>query len=226
MSPVLIFLGGLLIGGGLALAWDRILIAFRGKRVAVLGARAVGKTTLIQFLTKGWIPKSYKATGAPERTEAKRKRVASPDRHDLKELDLKLKQSHDVGGGVDFRGEWKKIVDESRLVLYLARADLLLKEDDEATARVLADVEHLARWLKGRKKVSVAVVGTFADKDPRFSDDPTERAGLEDAFRKLESVKQIAVRLGGFGKVPLVVGSMKHEEDTRRLVFTLFSALV
>jgi hypothetical protein len=57
--PVVIGLAALFTGGMVYLNWDKIVIALSGKQVAVLGARQVGKTHLIEFLTTGSIPAGY-----------------------------------------------------------------------------------------------------------------------------------------------------------------------
>lgn len=75
--------------------WDKILIALKGKRLAVLGARAVGKTHLVRFLTSGSIPSEYKQTVAPEK--------ASSRRFSLKELDLRIKDTLDISEAVQPR---------------------------------------------------------------------------------------------------------------------------
>src|SRR4051812_38292644 len=86
--PVVVFwiiAGGisLLLGTTVAVKWDDIVVALKGKSLAVLGARGVGKTHLITFLTSGSIPAEYKQTVAPEKMTARR--------FHLKELDLRLR---------------------------------------------------------------------------------------------------------------------------------------
>jgi hypothetical protein len=90
--PFFLILIGLaaLLAGGAALNWDAVLMAWKGKRLAVLGARGVGKTHLIKFLTSGTIPAEYKQTVAPEKASARR--------FALGDLDLKVKDTLDVSG--------------------------------------------------------------------------------------------------------------------------------
>ncbi len=54
--PILIGLGLLIGGTAIALSWDDIVISLKGKKLAVLGARGVGKTHLLKFLSTGSIP--------------------------------------------------------------------------------------------------------------------------------------------------------------------------
>ena len=208
-----------LLGGGVAIGlnWDNLVVAWRGKRIAILGERVVGKTPLFKFLSEGWLPLDYKATGAADKT--------SKNRFKLRDLDLKLKQSEDIGGGEDFVSEWQAIAENSEMILYLVRADRLLQRHEATEKRVERDVEHIKNWVGKRR---VAIVGTHADLDARFTD-PKQHAALEDAFRGLGVVKRLRAALGGRaggGNVTIVVGSLAHDSYTRDLVYMLFSALL
>ena len=67
---ILIIIGSALAGGAIGLAVSLIIDAFKGKKFAVLGERSTGKTTLINFFTKGTLSKEYIQTLNPEKTEA------------------------------------------------------------------------------------------------------------------------------------------------------------
>ena len=75
----------LLMIGGAALLGLGILADIKGYKLAVLGARRVGKTVLIEFLTKGTLSKEYVKTARPQKTDSRRFK--------LKNLDLKIKES-------------------------------------------------------------------------------------------------------------------------------------
>lgn len=72
-------------------AWDSLVVALKGKKVAVLGARGSGKTTLLTFLSKGELP-----VGNTQTTSAKRVALS---RLKLKDLQLDLKETKDLPGG-------------------------------------------------------------------------------------------------------------------------------
>ena len=209
-----------LLGGGVALGVnrDKLVVALQGKRIAILGEREVGKTTLFKFLSEGWLPLEYNATMVGDKTAAKRFK--------LKDLDLKLKQSEDVAGGKDHHGEWQASAESSDLLIYLVRSDRLLAGHHATEARVKRDVEeHIKNWVSKKR---VAIVGTFADKDPRFAD-PAKHVEMADAFRALQSVKRMRAALGGDGggaDVTIVLGSLAHDKYARDLVYALFSALL
>jgi hypothetical protein len=77
MLPLLIWIGGGVISvvccaGMAALRWNEIVMVWKGKRLAVLGERGVGKTHLVKFLSTGSIPEEYKQTVLPEKAGARR----------------------------------------------------------------------------------------------------------------------------------------------------------
>ena len=80
----------LLIIGGAALMGVGILADIKGYKLAVLGARRVGKTVLIKFLTTGTLSKGYVKTGRPKKTDSRRFK--------LKNLNLKIEESVDSPG--------------------------------------------------------------------------------------------------------------------------------
>ena len=70
------------------------IMALKGTKLAVLGEGRVGKTVLINFLTKGILSEQYVRTVYPEETEA--------NDFKLKDLKLRLEESMDVPGSEDF----------------------------------------------------------------------------------------------------------------------------
>lgn len=85
--------------------WESLIISLKGKRVAVLGERNVGKTVLLKFLASGEVPGEYIQTVLTEKVE--QKRFAMGD------LKLDLKETRDVSGGHDAIEEWKTLHDEA-----------------------------------------------------------------------------------------------------------------
>jgi len=131
-----------LAGTTIAVKWNEIQIALKGKKLAILGARGVGKTHLIKFLSSGSIPAQYKQTIAPEK--------ASSRRFQLKDLDIKVKDTLDVSGDKAAYAEWRERHDESDVVFYLLRADRLIARDAEVEARVSGDLRHIGGWVDSR----------------------------------------------------------------------------
>lgn len=196
--------------------WNRVVVFWNGKHVAVLGARGVGKSHLIKFLTTGSIPAVYKQTVAPEKTESKRLQ--------LKELDLKIKSMLDMGGAVEARAQWQKQVEQADIVFYLFRADQVLSGNVEAGERIVSDGRHLGEWLKSREpRPKLCVIGTHCDHDPSFRGQVDSHHGdYVSRIRKLPSIHRMLMLCGGMSQLSLVVGSMKTTEATENLLLDVF----
>jgi len=197
--------------------WHKIVITWRGKRLAVLGARGVGKTHILNFLTSGSIPVEYKQTLAPEKYPARR--------FQLKELDLKFTDTHDVSGADEAYAEWKQLHDKSDIVFYLLRADRLLAGDTNVEARVKNDLLHIGQWLKAREssRPKFFIVGTHCDFDCEFAGLTVNTSGdYLDKFRKLPIMQHLVLLGGGSDKVKVVAGSMKTVQYTEALVYQIF----
>ena len=213
---VAIAVGTMLVGTTIALQWDQIVVALKGKRLAVLGARGVGKTHLIKFLTSGSIPEGYKQTVAPEKASARRFR--------LKDLDLKVKRTLDVSGDKASYAEWKELHDNADLVFYLLRADRLIAGDTNVESRARADLRHIGEWRTARSiKPRFFIIGTHCDFDEEFTELSVGKLGdYVDKFRRLPIVSELVAHGGGTQEVKVVLGSMKSVADTEMLVYEVF----
>lgn len=218
--PVLIWIGigvvSFLVGTTIVVKWDDIVVALKGKRLAVLGARGVGKTHLVKFLTTGSIPAEYKQTVAPEKASARR--------FQLKDLDLKVKDSLDVSGDKAAYAEWKELHDQADVVFYLLRADRLIAGDPDIESRVRDDMRHIGGWLEARStRPRLFIIGTHCDFDPEFQSTSTDKVGdYIDKFRRLPIVAELVARAGGAHQAKVVLGSMKSVQDTEALVYQVF----
>lgn len=203
--------------------WDKFVIKFKGKNVAVFGERAVGKTHLIQFLTTGSLPTEYKQTIGAQRTKSRR--------FPLRELNLSVKSTLDLPGGEGAYSEWMKVCDEADIVLYLLRADRLIAGDRAVEGRVRKDVQHISEWLDEREKQSSRpdffIIGTHCDLDPEFrSASPETRGNYFDKFLRLQIVDELITLSGGARQANVVLGSMKTLEDTQELVWQIFAVIL
>jgi GTPase SAR1 family protein len=199
---------------------DEIIIKFKGKTLAVLGARGVGKTHLIKFLTTGSLSTEYRQTSSPARTSSRR--------FPLKELSLNVKATLDLPGSEDFYGEWKPLHDKADIVLYLLRADRLIVGDRTFEDRARKDIQQISGWLEARSsRPDFFIIGTHCDLDPEFqSSTSSGRFGdYCDKFRRLQIVKELVDRAGGTQRTKVVLGSMKTVEDTEVLVYQVFTQL-
>lgn len=206
----------LLVGTTITVKWDDIVISLKGKRLAVLGARGVGKTHLIKFMTSGSIPAEYKQTLAPEKASARR--------FQLKELDLKVKDTLDVSGDKAAYAAWRELHDQSDVVFYLLRADRLIAKDKNTETRVQEDLEHIEKWLDAKSpRPRFFIIGTHCDFDHDFLATSANNFGdYVDKFRRLPIVRQLVALGGGSPQVQVVLGSMKTDRDTEALVYQIF----
>jgi hypothetical protein len=196
--------------------WEDIVLYWQGKHVAVLGAPGVGKSHFIKFLTSGSIPTEYKQTVAPEKAAGRRLQ--------LRDLDLKIKNMLDVGGGTEARGQWLKQVARAHIVFYLLRVDQIISGDAAVAARVLSDARHIKDWLKARQpRPALCIVGTHCDNDLSFRGQFDNHHGdYVRGFRQRPVVNRLVMECGGVSRAQLVIGSMKTVQSTEELVFEVF----
>ena len=207
-------------GTTIALNWDFIVVALRGKRVAVLGARGVGKSCLTTFLATGSVPSEYRQTVAPEKKPLRRFR--------LEELNLRIKKTLDLSGDPAAYAGWRALIGQADVVFYLLRADHLLDRDAVVEGRVRNDLRHIGGWLEQRSpRPFFFIIGTHCDLDPEFcSLSPKTEGNYVDKFRRLPLVSELVARAGGAQQVKLVLGSMRTIKDTEALVFKVFTQVV
>lgn len=224
--PLIVVIIAALLGGGAAAAvvfvnWNRIKAEWEAKRLAVLGAEQSGKTILIKFLTDGRIPDRYEPTQAAERTRANLYR--------LEDLHLKIRRSTDVPGLRIAMDQWKEVVKDADVVLYLVRANLLLEEDDYARKRLVDDTEILRSFLiNGSKKRACFIIGTWADQIPGYRNlDGEGLVALGRRFAEHPMIKKAvqALRTKQSEKVAVIIGSQERTADQQKLAVSLLNAL-
>ena len=134
-------LGGL-VGGGLAAAVVAIgeSLSRIAKRFTILGERASGKTTLHHFLTTGQVYMGeYKQTSREKTAKNLLK---------LKDLELIVNESVDIGGAEVMRGQWEKLINESDVICYLIRGDKVFEGDRKYIDLIKA---HISQILDTKK---------------------------------------------------------------------------
>lgn len=220
---VAILLGSAAVGAAVGIALEALEKAIKGKRLAILGARGVGKTHLSTFLSSGSIPSEYIQTLDPEKTQGRR--------FDLRNLDIIIKGGLDLPGGADALGAWKQHFDDAHVVLYLFRVDEILANNEAAIRRVRSDMEQIGSWLRERKKTTNSrppffLIGTHCDKDPEFNNLTKDTVGsYEDKFKASEFLRNIVSHAGGMQETKIVLGSMLTQEGTEVLVHRFFKQL-
>jgi predicted GTPase len=209
--PLIIAVGCLIAGGlagGLAVhKWEDVQFALRGKRIAVLGARQVGKTTLLTYITKGVLIESYKANVLNTDTERKRLKIS--------DLDIRLRKTKDVAGSnsADQRFEWHNLCKDSDFIFYIVRTDLLLQRNKETEERIKDDLRHIGEWIKDSDKL-VVIVGNHWNTDSEYRNLTPDKVGqYVDKFKALPIMQDINTLAGGAAKVRVALGSLEPNED-------------
>ncbi|MCT7976030.1 GTPase domain-containing protein [Laspinema olomoucense] len=214
--PIIIAFSVGVVGTASVCKWDDINYALKGKNFAVLGARAVGKTTLLKYLEKGILIERYKQT--LDKEEVERTRVK------LGDLDIRLRKTDDVSGDQSAYGGWKNLFDESDLILYIVRTDELLKRDPATEKRCEDDLKQIQGWIKeSKKRKQFFIVGNHWNTDPAFKRLGTDKMGnYTDEFRALPVVKKMTQLAGGSATVKVALGSLATERDADVLITSIF----
>jgi len=196
--------------------WDDIVYALKGKKIAVLGARAVGKTTLLKYIEKGILIERYKQT--LDRQEVERTRVK------LGDLDIRLRKTDDVSGDQAAYGAWKSLFDASDLIFYIVRTDKLLKHDSATEKRCEDDLKQIQGWIKeSTTRKQFFIVGNHWSSDPEFKGLAADQMGnYVDRFRALSVVKKMTQLAGGAATVKVALGSLATESDADFLITRIF----
>lgn len=193
--------------------------AFEGKKLALLGAREVGKTNLFAFLSTEAVPKKYKQTTSV-------KKVGSNHIH-IEDLDFWMEESKDVPGSKIDRSDWRKSVESADMVFYLFRADLVKKGDRATIERVKSDISHIARWLQDNDVSGgcrLYLVGTHCDKDEEYVNTSHMKMGdYYDSYRSLSQYREIKRRSNFGGGSKLFLGSTDTKEEARKLVYKMLT---
>lgn len=213
MAPLAPLARWALIGaGGVAVGWYVARRIRRRKyRIAVLGARYSGKTTLINSWRGEWIGDE----ADPGRTQAPKFYPKTKTKLTTEGLKLTFTNLADVPGGIDAWGDWEDPVKESRYVLYLADARALagaLKHiEGRNWHRLEDDAGLVGGWLRENRIELCLVVVTHTDQDARL-----RKLGDEE-YRELvmAQLDPLILKLGGPRRVRVVVGSLKRLEDAQ-----------
>jgi hypothetical protein len=204
------------IGGAAATAVvvvsvDMIINWWKGKKLAVLGQREVGKTVLINYLTTGVLSTDYSQT--TEERKTKRNKLKMGD------LALRIKRSKDVPGAQVDYPRWKEIHKSSDLTLYLFRADLVLADDSDVLQRIEDDLGQIRRWRA--EDHPLYLIGTHCDLDPKYKKYFPDKIG--DYRDRLAKRMGRALQLSNHA--PMIVGSLRSEETTQDVVRSLLHSL-
>ena len=200
------------------ISWDVLRKFLYGKRIAILGARAVGKTHLIQFLTKGTIPLEYEVTIDPTREKGRKLDQTIK----LADLNLKIDDMIDFSGGEDWYPLWKEQFDKADIVFYLFKANDYFGGDKSTQDRVHQDLGQIDIWFNENKhhKPTYFLVGTHCDFISGYVEIPLKnRAGFSDKLIQTAAARNLKLHVDA---PKIILGSMEDIQNTEELAFRLF----
>lgn len=190
--------------------WEAMIISINGKKIACLGPRRVGKTTLLRYMSTGeFIDSPYKQTILTEKVSNNLLRIGDKS--------LKLKKTRDVSGAPDDVNEWKKVYDESDLILYLVKGDSVDQAVIDGDFRKIADWEENARMSENNKRPpDLVVIVTHLDKDPMFLSTTPANQG---DFKTDYVAKYLDIGISRLNHRPhIILGSLADSKRTELLV--------
>lgn len=216
MPLPILWLVGAACGAGLSV-WAMKRVRAKKYRLAVLGARRTGKTTLIN---------SWRGTWVTDAGHTQASEVPTTTKLTVEGLRLNFTVG-DVSGDVHAWPTWADRVQESRYVLYLVDARMLAgvrMPHDADPMRVRDDLGVLGRHWLGESRVHLCVlVVTHTDEDPR---DPQDRVTA--GYRKLvtDQLSEYILLLGGESKVRVAVGSLRDQASAHLLTQDIVNHII
>ncbi|WP_459805204.1 GTPase domain-containing protein [Herbidospora sp. RD11066] len=185
-------------------------------RIAPLGARRTGKTTLINSWRGTWVED-------PDHTHAPR--IYEKTKITTNGLSLTFLGLGDLSGEEKAWPQWENRVSESRYVLYLVDARLLAgfpMPAERSWHRVEDDAGQIGKWLSDREAYLCVLVVTHTDEDPRSA----ELDEADYAQTIADQLDPILLRLGGDARVRIVSGSLKDQESADLLTSKIMEHIV
>lgn len=187
-----------------------------GKRVAILGGRRVGKSTLIRFLSTGEVAEGRSLSEAPLATSKRGFSLVIDGKRTKFSVPRDLPGNNGLG-----LPKWHEEYRKADFVWYLFRADLIEQGDNNEIQRVRSHLDTFSGWngRRGKATRKIVLIGTWADQSTRWR---TNRAEFVDSVISAEPLKLGAVKLGN---APVIVGSLGSNSGAERLIKHLESNL-
>lgn len=192
--------------------WERILGLLTGKKIAVLGPRASGKTTLITFLLSGDLPEEYFATPKPEKIAGKKIRLGN--------LALRVQAVTDVPGDTQSHSEWERQYDVADIAFYMVDASKIHAGDDAYIKLITGEMRHIGEWLESRKQKppKFFFVATHCDLIPDYASLASSQVTVfTDAFWKTPLLQKLINLAGGSKHVRCAAGSLRDVNGSQEL---------
>lgn len=216
--PLPFIIGGIaaaaLFGTAAAYFWDDIFESSKdkekmnGAKIAILGTRAVGKSTLFDFLqtNKIDINKKYEQTRTVRRIDA--------STIDIDGVEIDISVNYDVGGSSANHREWQDRIIESDYVIYLVDANKVLTKDNKHLIEIKEDLQAISEHMRNSRK-KLFLIGSKADEHRLYKSDYN---AFENLFLKSPIILESQLIIGGSDKCKIIVGSLSSNDEAKKLV--------
>ena len=194
--------------------WETMKKKVAGKSIVILGQRATGKTTLLNYLLKGEITLKHDATIGVKKVKIRKKKLA-----DLG-WDVHLKSiQNDYSGVTSNYEQWLKALKNADIFIYLFKIDEWILDEGSVENQIEKDIKNIQKELNG-KNIPMFIIGTHLDllEGIEFNN-KKEKIKLIDDLQDEVFFKNIKSRLNvDNSKSYLHFGSMKDEMGLNEII--------
>lgn len=203
------------VGTTVATLLPRVAKKLSGKRVAILGKQAVGKTTLLHVLRDGEVPEHNTTNTVDPSTGGKFTMEINGEPVDF---DVPKDMPGHPGAGFS---DWEEAFTKADYVWYLFRADLIAQGEPSELQLVRDHLDMFKDWLDKSKARSpkIILIGGWADLLPDY------RHNLANLHREISEASPIKIGTVKLNKAGLVIGSLAGDKEATKLVKSLRSRL-
>ncbi|GEM_PF-2118070 len=209
--PVPLIIGGVIFLGGGFLLRDQIVKKVKGKKIAILGQRATGKTTLLKFLINGEITITYKQT-------LMKKKITKQKKFFLSYLELKSSKaasyinadSYDVGGSEDQHATWKEVATDADVLIYLFDINKWLS-NSQLESQIESDIKVIERIIRDKPSQKIMLIGTHLDQDEEYNA-AKDKIAYKDEIKGETFIVGMRTLLGGRDRCSVELASLKDQQ--------------
>ena len=186
---------------GVPIILDRLKRAISGKKVCALGPKQIGKSTFLEYLSKGMVIGIDEYRSTVSSVELDGRSFVVNDKNSNQAIKIELKAMVDVGGQkANMSSEWKTRFVESDIVFYIVNAGDLMNERGNAAQELAKGMKLIADWMaelgdKAKKKW-VFLIGNYWNTEGDFNKFIEDRQGDYQAkFTECQPIKDAIMTL-------------------------------
>lgn len=192
-----------------------------GKKIAILGAAASGKSRFFEFIA------TEKFTQDTTNYEQTRTRASIQSQYNVDKVEKKisgitvefdLANSYDIGGTEYSYDAWKKVAKNADFLLYLIDSYRLFHEKQQYHEIIKKDIAAIEEIVRGKNFDGLMIVANQMDKLSGSHD-------WESRIINHMIVQESRLKLGGTNKCKLVMGSLKNEKSAETLLKNILETL-